>query len=180
MTYRSPSIFDLTSGNTPKLGDVTAFNPTNPLSTANMGFNPIKANYSLGTGVNPLEGLKMGSGGILNLGNSNSGGFFGNGVDLGFNAPTANLAMNGLGGILQLLGANSARKAIESQQRVAEENLAMTKKAYDTNIDRKYLAASLQAGKSQDEARAYADSALSRYGTGSILSTSNLARNTQG
>lgn len=173
------SIYDLTFPKNNGLGvagtlPASSFDATQPVLTG--------SNYGFTSGISsPGIGLKPGFSLGNNLGNvgAGSGGFFGNGLDLGFNAPTANLAMNGIGGILQLLGANQARKSLEAQQRVAEENLAMTKKAYDTNIDRKYLAAAHQAGKTDDEARAYADSALSRYGTGSILATRNLDRKTQ-
>lgn len=157
------------------LSSATSFNPTDPTSSTNYGFGDVASGL----------GLKMPSqspfllGNLGGLGDTAKGGFFGNGVDLGFNAPTANLAMNGIGGILQLLGANQARKSMEAQQRIAEENLAMTKKAYDTNLDRKYRAAAHQSGATTAEVDAAGNAALNRYGTGGLLATSNLDRKTQ-
>lgn len=167
--------YDIFSPSTPN-NSILRFNPSNPASSTNYGFNTNVSN----PGIAPREGgYSLGNVGQNGLNNSSTGGFFGNGNDLGMNFDTAKFGFGALSSIMQLFGANQARKALESQQRIAEENLAMNKKAYDTNIDRKYRAAAHQSGATAAEADAAGNGALSRYGSGGLLGTSTLDRKNQ-
>lgn len=95
-----------------------------------------------------------------------TGGFFGNGNGFGFNLDTANFAMNGLTGLMQLWGANTQRKAIQAQMDIAKENMRMTKLGYDTNIEKRAMAAANFNGYGPEGMRTAGNAALGRYGSG--------------
>lgn len=158
---------------------VNNYNPlnTNGSSTGgilNLGSILPKTNYGLspsqGLTSNTLGGglgIKLGSGGAPSLGmGKNTGGFFGNGNGFGFNLDTANFAMNGLSGIMQLWAANTQRKAIQAQMDIAKENMRMTKLGYDTNIEKRAMAAANFNGYGSEGMRTAGNAALGRYGSG--------------
>lgn len=151
-TSLSPSIF-------------SAFNNSNHAGYNNLDKASILDEFAANSGT----GLTRNT-----LGMGNTGGFFKNGNDLGFNLDTANFTLNGLTGIMQLWGANTQRKAIQAQMDLAKENMMLTKKDYDRNLESRAMSAANVNGASVGGMHTAGNSALNRYGTG-VLQPRNLA-----
>ena len=92
------------------------------------------------------------------------------GTSLGFNMPTANLALSGLSTIGNLWAAFQAQKLARQQfkytKNVTDTNLANQIKSYNTTLaDRSYSRAKVE-GRDDASAQSYIDSnSLRRYGT---------------
>ena len=92
------------------------------------------------------------------------------GTSLGFNMPTANLALSGLSTIGNLWAAFQAQKLARQQfkytKNVTDTNLANQIKSYNTTLaDRSYSRAKVE-GRDNTSAQSYIDSnSLRRYGT---------------
>ena len=92
------------------------------------------------------------------------------GTGLGFNMPTANLALSGLSTIGNLWAAFQAQKLARQQfkytKNVTDTNLANQIKSYNTTLaDRSYSRAKVE-GRDTTSAQSYIDSnSLRRYGT---------------
>lgn len=109
------------------------------------------------------------------LASPRTGGFFGNGNDFGFNLDTANFAMNGLNGIMQLWGANTQRKAMQAQMDLAKENMLMTKRDFYGKLESKTRGAINFNGGSPEDMRVGGNAVVSRYGGEGVLKPRELA-----
>lgn len=167
-------------------GGFLSWNPaalTSGTNALSIGGSFPRTDYSLGSarglsantlGSNGL-GIKTGLAGATPLGLGKTGGFFGNGNGLGFNLDTANFAMNGLTGIMNLYGGYTQAKAIKAAQQNLEDQFKMAKGAYDMNIDKKARAAANFNGYGVAGMDAAGTNALNRWGSKAILGKTNLS-----
>lgn len=152
---------------------------------SSFGGMPINADYSFGTGASSGGGITMPANLTSYLGNSRGGvlngpsdgwadNFFGPGKGLGLNLDTTKLGFGALNSIFNLFATNEARKAIKAQTAMAQRNLENTELAYDTNISNRFRTAAGLYGRNVDDAER---TALTKYGTGRLLSRGSLDAN---
>lgn len=104
-----------------------------------------------------------------------TGGFFGNGVDLGMNLDTAKFGFGALNSIMQLFGANEARKNIKAQTEFARRNLQNSELAYNDRVAFRGRMAEASKGDSTAASIANAESNyVNKYGTNGLLSRGDL------
>lgn len=113
---------------------------------------------------------------LANLGNANkTGGFFGNGLDLGMNLDTAKFGFGALSSIMQLFGANEARKSIKAQTEFARRNLENSELAYNDRVAFRGRMTEASKNNSTADSIANAESnSVGRYGTGGLLAKGGL------
>lgn len=111
-------------------------------------YNPQAFNFGLGTN---------GMGG----GNSFGSNFFGQGRDLGFNAPTLGAGLSGLASIGNIWNAFQSNKLAKDQFKLTkgatETNLANSIGAYNTSLSDRARSRGAMEGQSQDQIQAYID-----------------------
>lgn len=145
------------------------------LANNNYSILPETALSNVGIQASPLTNLGDPSSfvnkqGIL----GNSGGGY-KPIELGFNLPTADLALRGAGSILGLMQAWNQNKAIKASTAIAQENLRMSKLKHDTGVEKSAMAAANFSGRGANGIRQAGDDALNRYGSGQLLARGNLA-----
>lgn len=106
-----------------------------------------------------------------------TGGFFGNGNDLGLNFDTAKFGLGGIMGIMNILNASKAMKLADAQIDLGRKNYAMQEQAYNTNqAQRGRMIANMGTANPTE---AYLQSAeqkyLDRYGSGGLIAKKELA-----
>jgi hypothetical protein len=100
-----------------------------------------------------------------------SGGFFGNGQNLGFNAPTAQMALSGLQTLAGLWGGLQGLKMAKKQfawtKDMGEQNLANQMKSYNTALADRARSRGVMESQSQAQVDQYVqDNSLTRRNGG--------------
>jgi hypothetical protein len=158
------------------IGGIGATPPYFPVSDA-----PAMGNWGLGTpttvsglpstllpSVIPGASGTSGIGGVAGVGGVAAGALGKQG--LGFNMPTANLALTGLNTIGNLWAAFQAQKLAKEQfkytKNVTDTNLANQIKTYNTGLTDRANNRAIVEGNSADQTKSYIDAnQLSRYGS---------------
>ena len=131
----------------------------------NMSNSSILGEFAQNPGIAPGAGVQGG----------NTGGFFGNGNDLGFNLDTAKFGFGALSSIMQLFGANEARKSIKAQTEFARRNLENQELAYNDRVAFRGRMTEASKNNSTADSIANAESnSVGRYGTGGLLAKGGL------
>ena len=131
----------------------------------NMSNNSILGEFGQNPGIAPGAGVRGG----------NTGGFFNNGKDLGFNLDTAKFGFGALSSIMQLFGANEARKSIKAQTEFARRNLENSELAYNDRVAFRGRMTEASKNNSTADSIANAESnSVGRYGTGGLLAKGGL------
>ena len=150
------------------------------LANNNYSILPTAALGNVGIQANPLTNLGDPSSFVNKQGILGNNGGLGLGggykpIELGFNLPTADLALRGAGSILGLMQAWNQNKAIKASVAIAQENLRMSKLKHDTGVEKSAMAAANFSGRGATGMRQAGDDALNRYGSGQLLARGNLA-----